>query len=156
MKKILLGDELLIVFALIGDVTYGIDIHNVVSILETKNIRIVPLAPKHLNSILNYQGQIVTIFDLKTYFNSEKSASSEEKKIIYLKYKELHIGILVDKIIRIDYVSPSCIESLPEDQIENVNIEFCQKLFVIDENSPGIYWLNIESIKEFVNQIDIH
>ena len=62
MKKILLGDELLIIFALIGDMTFGVDIHNVVSVIEPKKVKTVPLVPEYINRILNCQGRIVTVF----------------------------------------------------------------------------------------------
>lgn len=155
MKKILLGNELLIIFAVIGDTTFGVDIRNVVSIIEPKKIRTVPLVPKYINSILSYHGKIVTLFDMKTYFKYESSSPSEDKKIIYLKPKELHIGLPVDKINGIDYVLPSCIESIPKDQNADVKAGFCQGLFLLDEDSPGIFWLDPNKIEEFVSQIEM-
>ncbi len=81
MKKILLGDELLIIFNRIGDTVFGVNIQDVVSVVEPKQIRIVPLVPKYINSILNSNGRVVTVFDMKSYFDFEDSIPADEKKI---------------------------------------------------------------------------
>lgn len=155
MKDILLGNELLIIFIQIADSTYGLEINNVVSIIEAQKIRFVPQAPEYINSIVNYHGRIVTIFDMKTYFKCNDSPLSKVNKVIYLKQKEQHIGLLVDNIIKIDYVSPSCIESIPEDQLNRDQADFCQGLFVLGEDFPLTYWLDTQKIKNFISQINL-
>jgi len=157
MKKLLMGDELLVVFALVGDTLFGLDIQSIVSIIEYGETRKVPLAPKYINSVINYHGQIITLFDIKFYFGGKNSTVPEEKKIIYLKMKdrELQIGLIVDKITSIDYVSPSCIKSIPKGQSNGIKANFCKDLFIIDEDSPEVYWLSTRKIEEFVNGIEI-
>lgn len=158
MKKLLMGDELLVVFALVGDAIFGLDIQSIVSIIEYGETRKVPLAPKYMNSIINYHGQIITLFDIKFYFGGKNSTAPEEKKIIYLKMKdkELQIGLIIDKITGIDYVSPSCIRTIPKGQNSGIKTNFFKGLFVIDEDSPEIYWLSTRKIEEFVNGIEIN
>jgi purine-binding chemotaxis protein CheW len=158
MKKLLSGDELLVVFAMVGDTTIGIDIQSIVSIIEYGDIRKVPLASKYINTITNFHGQIITLFDIKIYFGSNKPSSPVEKKIIYLKMedKEQHIGLIVDKITEIDYVSPSCLKTFPKKQSSGAKTKFFKGLFEINEDSPGIHWLSTEKIEEFVNGIEMN
>lgn len=153
MRKILLGNELLVIFAWIGDVTFGIDIRNVVSVLEPKGVRGVPFAPKYINSIMSCHGEIVTLFDIKNYFKYEDFVPAAEKKVIYLKHPQMHTGILVDKIINIDYVLLSCVESIPDSAVAAVEAEFSQGLFVLQEDAPGIYWLDTKKIELFVDNL---
>ena len=154
MRKILLGNELLIIFARIGDSTFGIDIQNVVSVLDPTGVRVVPLAPKYMNSIMNCHGEILTLFDIKTYFKYKDPVPAADKKVVCLKHPQLHTGILVDKIINIDYVLLSCIESIPDSEANNVEAEFSQGLFVLQEDAPGIYWLDTKKIEGFVNRLN--
>jgi len=156
MKKILLGDELLIIFNQIGDTAFGVDIQDVVSVVEPKKVRTVPLVPKYINSILNCHGRVVTIFDMKSYFDYEDSIPADEKKIIYLKHKEMHTGILVDSIIKIDYVSQSYIEPLAEDEKGTVKSQFCGRVYIPDEDSPAIHLLDPEKILKFLGGDDIN
>lgn len=150
MKKILLGDEISIIFHQIGDTTYGVDIQNVVSIVEANKLRTVPLVPKYINSILNYHGCVVTVFDMKSYFNCGDPIPACKKKVIYLKHKELQIGILVDSILKIDYVSQSYIEPMSKDETGTIKSEFCEGLYTPDEDSPGIHLLDPVKILEFL------
>ncbi len=155
MTKLLFGGEQLMVFSLIGKTTFCVEIHDVVSIIESDKIRKIPLAPIYLNSVVNYQGQIVTLFDLKVYFGEQSSVFSREKKIICLKHKKLQIGLIVDKITGIKYVLPSCIEPVPEEKNGCKKVDFCQGLIVMDEDSPGINWLETKKIGEFISSMEI-
>lgn len=153
MKKILLGDELLIIFARIGSRTFGVDINHVVSIVEPSQTRVVPLAPPHLNTILNYHGKIITLFNIYEYLEYTESVESAEPRVIYLKNAEQHIGLLVDKVDGIDYVTPSCIEPCPDHGAGKSEADFCKEIFIVDENSKGIYWLDTAKIEEFIRNV---
>lgn len=118
MVKLLFGGEQLIVFALIGETTFGVEVNSVVSIIESDKIRKVPLAPNYLNLIVNHQGRIVTIFDMKAYLEEGNTVNCNGEKIICLSHKELQIGLIVDKITGIEYVLPSCIGPIPEEKNE--------------------------------------
>jgi len=155
MRKILLGNELLIIFFRIADTTFGINIQSVVSVLDNTGIRTVPLAPKYMNSIMSCQGEALTLFDIKTYFKQEDTVVAPEKKVIYLKHPRLHIGILVDKILNIDYVLQTCIESIPKDEFDSIESEFCNNMFVLQEDEPGIYCLDTKKIEAFVEGLDL-
>ncbi len=154
MKKILRGDELLIVFMLIGDVHFGLEIQKIISIVEPKQRRTIPLSPPYINSIMNYYGSIVTIFDLKTYFAFRSTEDNdEEAKVVYLKHNELNVGLLVDKITGIDYVSLSVIEE-PGALDSDFEVEkFCNNVFIINEDEPVVYRLDVEKIEDFMNRI---
>ncbi len=155
MRKVLLGNELLIIFFQVADTNFGIDIRNVVSVLDNTGVRKVPLAPEYMNSIRSCHGEILTIFDIKTYFKYKNTVSASEKKIIYLKHPKLHTGILVDKVINIDYVLQSCIEPVPEEHIGTEEAGFSKEMFVLQEDEPGIYWLDTKRIEAFVDGLDL-
>jgi len=155
MRKILLGNELLVIFIRIAGTTFGIDIQNVVSVLDNTNVRKVPLAPEYMNSIRSCHGEILTIFDIKTYFKYKDTVSAAEKKIIYLKHPRLHTGILVDKVTNIDYVLQSCIEPLPDENTGTAEAGFSREMFVLQEDEPGIYRLDTKMVETFVDGLDL-
>lgn len=155
MKKILFGNELLIIFAKIGDATFGINIQNVISIIEPGKTRMVPFAPVYINSIVNYYGRIITIFDIDTYLTHESEKSNINKKIIYLSNTNQHIGLLVDEIVKIEYVAPSCIESMAEEDAGSDIACFCQDIFILEEDALPIYWLDTKKIANFINNIKL-
>ncbi len=153
MKKILLGDELLIIFSRIGSHTFGVDINHVVSIIEPSQTRVVPLAPTHINTILNSHGKIITVFDIYEYLEYTAKVENAEPKIIYLKSSEQHIGLLVDKVDGIDYITPSCVEPCPANGAGKSEADFCKEIFLVDENSAGIYWLDTAKIEGFIRDM---
>lgn len=156
MKKVLLGDELLTIFAQIGETAVALDIQGVNSVIEPQKVRKIPAVPGYINSILNHHGNIVTLFDINAYFQGKELAEIADKKVIYLKHKEAHLGIVVDKIFKIDYISPSYQEKIPEGESGNIQSDFCQGVFVSDEAEDNIYLLDAEKILSFTENLELH
>lgn len=155
MKKILIGDELLIMFAMIGDKTFGVDIKHIDSVIEPSQTRVVPLAPAHINTILNSHGKIITVLDIYKYLEYEAKLENAEPKVIYLRIPGQHVGLLVDKVNVIDYVAPSCIEPCPEHGPGKSETDFCENIFVLEDGADGIYWLDPVKLEEFIRNMKL-
>lgn len=155
MKKILIGDELLIMFAIIGETTFGVNIKHINSVIEPSQTRVVPLAPTHINTILNSHGKIITVLDIYKYLGYKTKIKNPEPKVIYLRIPGQHVGLLVDKVKVIDYVTPSCIEPCPDHGPGKSETDFCKNIFVLEEGADGIYWIDPDKLEEFISEMEL-
>lgn len=149
-----MGDELLMIFARIGDNTFAVDIRTAVSIIEPKNLRRVPLAPPYINTILNYHGTLVTVLNIGKYYQNEESAPNDERKIIYLKEKDWGIGLLVDQVLGTDYVSPACGEEAATGETNTFQSDFTRGTLIQDDDPTEKHCLDMKKLSFFLDKIE--
>lgn len=155
MRKYLIGDEKLAIFANVGKTNFAIDIKDVVSIIEPLQTRRVPLAPDYINTIINYQGKVVTVFDVSKYLDYAEKPENAEPRIIYMGYSEQNIGLLVDKIKGIDYLVTTGLEPIPDSDAERSESDICKSIYAMDERCDDIYWFDKNKIEEFIRDIEL-
>ncbi len=155
MRKYLIGDEKLAIFAIVGVTNFAIDIKDVVSIIEPLQTRHVPLAPDYINTIINYQGKVVTVFDVRKYLGYVEKPENAEPKIIYMENPEQNIGLLVDKIKGIDYLVTTGLETIPDSDAERPESDICKSIYAMDERADDIYWLDKNKIEELIRNIEL-
>ncbi|SES67943.1 purine-binding chemotaxis protein CheW [Natronincola peptidivorans] len=92
---------------------YGIDINFVETIERVVEITRLPNAPHYIKGVINLRGEVIPVIDLRTRFNIEDKAISEESRIIILTIEEMTIGLLVD--------SSSEVLTIEKEEIDNTN-----------------------------------
>jgi len=102
-----------IVFKL-GEERYGVDISQVREIIKPTEITRIPNAPDFVEGIINLRGQITTIINLRKRFNMEPVPVDNNTRIIVVEYGDAVIGMMVDAITEVKYLSVSEIEELPQ------------------------------------------
>ena len=81
---------------------YGIDVRNIVEIVEQLEPVRVPLSPPYVEGIANLRGEIVPIVNLKKRFGAKKSGG--QSIVVIILYKGEKLGIMIDRISGIQNV----------------------------------------------------
>lgn len=108
------GDETtqVIVFTL-GDEKYGVDISQVREIIRPTKITRIPNAPDFVEGVINLRGQITTIINLRKRFGLPPKEIDNDTRIIVVEYNDAVIGMMVDTVNEVKYLSSKDIEPLP-------------------------------------------
>ncbi|MCD6278022.1 chemotaxis protein CheW [candidate division WOR-3 bacterium] len=81
---------------------YGIDVRNIVEIVEQLEPVRVPLSPPYVEGIANLRGEIVPIVNLKKRFGAKKSGG--QSIVVIILHKGEKLGIMIDRISGIQNV----------------------------------------------------
>ena len=77
---------------------YGIETKYIREVCSLKNYTALPGLPAFVFGITNIRGQILSIIDLKKFFNLPEKGLGELNKIIIVKNEQMEFGILADTI----------------------------------------------------------
>jgi len=83
----------------LNEKTFGIEVNYVKEVLEAGYIKPVPLTPPFISGLLNRRGKLLTIVQLALLLGLSPGVVNQDFRIIVLDYKEMDIGILVDKVV---------------------------------------------------------
>ena len=97
----------------LGDEKYGVDISQVREIIKPTQITRIPNAPEFVEGVINLRGQITTIINLRKRFGMEPKEIDTNTRIIVVEYNNAVIGMMVDTVNEVKYLSANDIETLP-------------------------------------------
>lgn len=69
--------------------------------LRTVSIVPVPCVPEFITGIFNLRGEFITIIDIKSFLQIEKTKITDKSKIIVIKTPKIQLGLLVDDVFNI-------------------------------------------------------
>lgn len=101
-----------IVFNL-GEERYGVEISQIKEIILPTKITQIPNVPDFVEGILNLRGQIATIINLRKRLGKESKKSDENTRIIVIEYGNSIVGMMVDSVSEVKYLSSKNIEEIP-------------------------------------------
>lgn len=102
-----------IVFSL-GEERYGVEISQVKEIILPTQITRIPNVPAFVEGVLNLRGQIATIINLRKRLGKESKKNDENTRIIVIEYNSATIGMMVDSVSEVKYLSSENIEEIPK------------------------------------------
>lgn len=97
-----------------GKERYGVDISQVKEIIKPPKITRIPNSPEFIEGVTNLRGQITTIINLRKRFNKETKETDNETRIIVIEYENVVIGMIVDSVNEVKYLSSNDIDELPD------------------------------------------
>jgi purine-binding chemotaxis protein CheW len=91
---------------------YGIESSYVREVYPLKEITPLPCTPSFVLGIVNVRGQIVSVIDIKRFFDLPEAGLTDLNKVIIVREGQMELGILADVILgvrslSIDEVQPS-------------------------------------------------
>ena len=93
---------------------YGIETSYVQEVYPLKDFTSVPCAPPHIMGIINVRGRIISIVDLKKFFDLPDKGLGELNKVIILQSDSMEFGVLADAIVGVREVPAALLQpSLP-------------------------------------------
>ena len=119
------NQQQLVVFKLGGE-DFGVDINQVREIIRKGTTTVVPNAPEFVKGVINLRGQITTIIDLRRKLGlAEKEAGDEQQeRIIVVEVNKNIVGMAVDAVTEVTYLSESDIDEVPAMVKENIGTEY--------------------------------
>lgn len=105
----------------IGDQIYGIEIQNVVEIIEMAPITRVPHMPAYIKGIINVRSKVVPIVDIRTRFGKEEIPYTSRTCTIILTLDDMTVGIIVDSVADVEDIHSGDISATPEARTVNTN-----------------------------------
>ncbi|ETR68818.1 MAG: Chemotaxis protein cheW [Candidatus Magnetoglobus multicellularis str. Araruama] len=89
---------------------YAIELNYVREVYPLKGLTALPCTPPFVSGIINVRSQIVSIIDLKKFFELPDHDTDAKKRVIILHSNQMEFGILADEI--------SGVRSIPADDIQ--------------------------------------
>jgi purine-binding chemotaxis protein CheW len=104
----------IIVFSLVSE-TYGIESKFIREVYPLKDFTTLPGVPSFVIGIINVRGQIISIVDLKKFFNLPEKGLGALNKVIIIRNEKMEFGILADiihgtRLVSLDSIHESPVE----------------------------------------------
>lgn len=107
------GESVQVIVFKLGEERYGVDISQVREIIRPTQITRIPNAPDFVEGVINLRGQITTIVNLRKRFGMPPKPIDNDTRIIVVEYNSAVIGMMVDTVNEVKYLSQKDIEALP-------------------------------------------
>jgi len=92
---------------------YALDTSFVREAHPLKDITPLPGTPPYVAGIVNVRGQIVSVVDLKRFFDLPSRGLTDLNKVIILDDGQMTFGLLVDAVVRVQRLELSAIQPRP-------------------------------------------
>ncbi|MBA7584224.1 hypothetical protein ES708_26177 [subsurface metagenome] len=84
--------------------TYAIETGFIREVYPLKELTPLPCVPSFVLGIINVRGQILSVIDIKKFFNLPGKGLTDLNKVIILHSDSMEFGILADKIIGVRFI----------------------------------------------------
>lgn len=115
---------------------YGLESRYVREVYPLKEFTPLPCTPRFVLGIVNVRGQILSVLDLKKFFDLPEQGLTDFNKVILLQSRTMEFGILADALLGVRRVAPGALQpSLPtltgmrEEFLKGVTLE---RLIILD------------------------
>jgi purine-binding chemotaxis protein CheW len=127
------SDELLqLVSFNIGSQEFGVDVSKVQEINRIVEITKVPQAPHYVEGVINLQGKLIPIIDLRKRFNLEPKEYDKNTRIIMVDIEGNVVGIVVDSVTEVLRLPSNTIE--PTHEITSgINSEYIKGVAKVED-----------------------
>ncbi|MBF0449983.1 MAG: purine-binding chemotaxis protein CheW [Candidatus Magnetomorum sp.] len=98
-KKDNVGASIEVVIFVLSQEKYAIELNYIREVYPLKDLTPLPCTPSFVSGIINVRSQIVSIIDLKKFFDLSDHDSDSNQRIIILHSQKMEFGILADAII---------------------------------------------------------
>jgi purine-binding chemotaxis protein CheW len=108
------GEQIEIVEFLLADERYAIESAYIGEVYPLKDLTPLPCTPPFVLGVINMRGRIISIIDLRIFFEMTNKGLSDLNRVIVLHDGTMEFGILADAIIDARWISrTTLLPSLP-------------------------------------------
>lgn len=93
--------------------TYGIESAFIREVYPLKDITPLPGVPPFVLGIVNVRGQILSVVDLKKFFDLPEKGLGQLNKLIILRNEQMEFGILADEVLGARAIALEAIQATP-------------------------------------------
>jgi purine-binding chemotaxis protein CheW len=112
-----------------GGEYFGFRIENVSEIIKPQSLTPVPGAPREIDGIIALRGEIVPVLNGGSYVLGKPTGGSESERIVLMSTIEGFVGVRVDEVIGLTFVSEKSIE-IPIASDERLNAILAGEVFL--------------------------
>ncbi len=105
----------------IGEQVYGVEIENVVEIIEVPPITKIPHVPNYVKGIINVRSKVVPVIDIRLRFGKEEIPYNSRTCTIIVCIEDITVGIIVDRVADVEDIHSGDISATPESRAVNTN-----------------------------------
>ena len=95
------GEKIETLAFLLAHETYAIETPFIREIHPLTDLTPLPCTPAHVSGIVNIRGQILTVIDMKRFFDLPEKGITDLNRVIVIKNETMELGILADEILGI-------------------------------------------------------
>lgn len=151
MDKLTDQDKKVVVFRIENE-EYATGIGQVERILEFEKITRIPDSPDFLLGVINYQGRIIPVIDLKKKFNLPGTNINGNSKIIIARHESGDIGLIIDDVSQVMDISDEIL-SPPPDIVSGILKEYIKGIIKLEKRI--IIYLDMGKIITFSEKKDL-
>ena len=108
------GEQLEIVEFLLADERYAIESTYIREVYPLKDLTPLPCTPPFVLGVINMRGKILSIIDLRIFFEMSNKGLSDLRRVIVLHDATMEFGILADALIDVRWIQrTNLLPSLP-------------------------------------------
>jgi purine-binding chemotaxis protein CheW len=78
---------------------YGAEVNYIREVYPLKDITAIPCTPPFVLGIMNVRGQVVSVLDLRGFFDLPKQPGTELSKVLIVGKDDVECGILTDEVV---------------------------------------------------------
>lgn len=93
---------------------YALEIQYVVDIIGIQEITDVPDQPEYVKGVINLRGKIIPVMDIRKRFKKEEREYDDRTCIIVVDMNRISVGIVVDTVLEVAYISDEVISPPPK------------------------------------------
>ena len=110
-KTILTEQETIeVVEFLVAHERYAFELYHIREVCPLKQLTHIPGVPDFVLGITNIRGHIISIIDIKNFFDLPDKGLTNPNQIVIIKSKEMEFGILADEIVGVKSIPVATIQ----------------------------------------------
>lgn len=82
----------------------GFDLEFVDKVIEVPEFSFVPRAPVFVRGAINHHGKVIAVVDMREFMGMSRSEPGPDSRILILASETYYLGLLVDRVERIESV----------------------------------------------------
>lgn len=107
------SDQTSLVVVKLNDELFALELEYVLEFIETQELAPIPCTPDYMLGNTNLRGDILTVTDVRPLFQLEQPALSKVTRVVVLKFADLVLGLRVDEVREVLYLSAKGLGKLP-------------------------------------------
>lgn len=105
-----LREELQMLTFSLGNVSYGVNVHQVREVKNFEGVTPVPYAPDYVKGVTNLRGEVIPVIDLRKRFGMVEK-NTDDAGIMVIVQDEHPTGVMVDSVMEVLTLSRKDIET---------------------------------------------
>jgi purine-binding chemotaxis protein CheW len=128
------GDDIQVVVFRVGGQEFAFNVFHVQRILRYEAPSPLPKAPAFLEGILQVQGVVVPVIDLRKRFEFSEARVKEETRMVVLEVEGLNVAVVVDAVREVLRIGADAV-AMPSAVVRGLAADYIQGIITIGERT---------------------